>query len=63
MEEQVSIHASIITVLETNLKGLEDRIDAANRDRSIANSQIQSVPVAQLELGSVERMQGIKESL
>ena len=63
MEEQVSLHASIITVLETNLKGLEDRIDVANRDRTIANSQIQSVPVAQLELGSVERMQGIKESL
>ena len=63
MEEQVSLHASIVSVLETNLKGLEDRIDAANRDRNIANSQIQSVPVAQLELGSVERMQGIKESL
>ena len=59
MEEQVSLHASIVTVLETNLRGLEDRIVAANHDRNIAYSQIQSVPMAQLELGSVERMQGI----
>ena len=63
MEEQVTLHASIVAVLETNLATLEDRLEAANRDRNIANSQIQSVPVAQLELGSVERMQGIKEKL
>ena len=43
MEEQVNLHANIITVLETNLMGLEDRIFAANRERNIANSQIQSV--------------------
>ncbi|MBQ1758506.1 MAG: polysaccharide biosynthesis tyrosine autokinase [Prevotella sp.] len=63
LNEQVSLRLSIITLLETNLAGLEDRIAAANRERSIANSQIQSVPVAQLQLNSVERMQGIKEKL
>ena len=63
MEEQVTLHASIVAMLETNLISLEDRLESANRDRNIANSQIQSVPVAQLELGSVERMQGIKEKL
>ena len=63
MEEQVNLHASIVTVLQTNLVGLEERIDAANRERNIANSQIQSVPVAQLQLNEVARMQNIKESL
>ena len=63
MEEQVPLHANIVTILETNLHTLEDRIEAANRERNIANSQIQSVPVAQLELGSAQRMQGIKEKL
>ena len=63
MEEQVTLHASIVAVLEINLRTLEDRLESANHDRNIANSQIQSVPVAQLELGSVERMQGIKEKL
>jgi len=61
--EQANLHASIITLLQTNLNGLEDRIEAANRERNIANSQIKSVPVAQLELNSVERMQGVKEKL
>lgn len=63
MEDQVSLHANIMLILEINLQGLEDRIAAANRERNIANSQIQSVPVDQLELHSVERMQGIKEKL
>ena len=38
MEEQVSLHATIVSILETNLMGLEDRIEAANRERNIANS-------------------------
>ena len=63
IERQVSLRSSILTLLETNLVGLESRIAAANREKNIANSQIQTVPVAQLELSSVERMQGIKESL
>ena len=63
LEEQISLHTNIITVLETNLRTLEDRIADANREKNIANSQIQTVPTAQLELNSVERMQGIKERL
>ena len=63
VERQVSLRSSILTLLETNLIGLESRIAAANKEKNIANSQIQSVPVAQLELSSVERMQGIKEKL
>ncbi|MDO5316803.1 MAG: polysaccharide biosynthesis tyrosine autokinase [bacterium] len=63
LESQKTLRSSILVVLQTNLQGLESRIDAADRERSIANAQIQSVPTAQLELNEVGRMQNIKEKL
>ena len=62
-ESQRTLRSSILAMLESNLQGLQTRIDAADRERSIANAQIQSVPTAQLELNEVGRMQDIKERL
>ena len=62
-ESQNTLRSSILAMLESHLQGLQTRIDAAERERSIANAQIQSVPTAQLELNEVGRMQNIKEKL
>ena len=62
-ESQNTLRSSILAMLESNLQGLQTRIDAADRERNLANAQIQSVPTAQLELNEVGRMQNIKEKL
>jgi hypothetical protein len=62
-DRQKTLRSSIISLLEGNLIALEERIAKANREKNVANSQIHSVPVAQVELNSIERMQGIKEKL
>lgn len=63
MDQQVTLRSSIISLLEGYMIALQERITAANREKIVANSQIHTVPVAQLELSSLERMQGIKEKL
>ena len=63
MESQPQLRSSIITLLENNLIPIQERITLANREKNVANSQIKNVPVMQLELDSVQRMQGIKEQL
>ena len=62
-ESQNTLRSSIIAMLESNLQGLQTRIDAADRERNLANAQIQSVPTEQLALNEVGRMQNIKEKL
>ena len=62
-DKQITLRSSIISLLEGYMIALEERISAANREKIVANSQIYTVPVAQLELRELERMQGIKEKL
>lgn len=60
---QPELKGSIIAILETELQTMEGQIQAAYAEKSAATAVIQSVPEQQLVIGSVERMQKIKESL
>jgi hypothetical protein len=47
-DKQITLRSSIISLLEGYMIALEERISAANREKIVANSQIYTVPVAQL---------------
>lgn len=60
---QPDLKNSIINILETDMLSLDGQIRAAYAEKSAATAVIQSVPEQQVIIGSVERMQKIKEQL
>lgn len=60
---QPELRATIVAILETELEALDRQIQAAYSEKSAATAVIQSVPEQQVVIGSVERMQRIKEQL
>lgn len=62
-KSQPDLKNSIISMLETDLLTMNSQIQSAYAEKSAATAVIQAVPEQQVVIGSVERMQKIKEQL
>lgn len=62
-KSQPDLRNSIVNMLETDIQSMNNQIQAAYDEKSAATAVIQSVPAEQVVIGSVERMQKIKEQL